>query len=314
MLKDELTDYMIHAGGEQIRCHKMVVAEASPLFSALFSLNKDERDLKEIKMGRLHAKAVRDVVKYCYDGQLEDVPIILVKEYLAVVKLFNLKELFNTFDTFLVDNIMEASCLKFFSYANRFDLSKSKDAALNTILSNPDNVKNRPELDELSFDDISTIVSTGVSNAENKENLLQMSIKYLTSDEKRGKEIDKFVKDALKNSCSYEYVEELRERCQTSLSSLDESDMKVMKNLKYPDPDQIDKLGLERAGRMVVCGGVREDGRDVEKAYVSDLNSGECKEMLQLKWTMMTLVCATKHGLFVSNDNKCALLNLSTLT
>ena len=323
MMKDVLTDYVIHVKEEKIKCHKMILAEASPFFNAIFTLKKDDSDLEEIRMDGLHVRAVRDLVQYCYIGELENVPISLVKEYLVVVKLFQLMELYEKFDTFLVENMEEASCLKFFSYANRFDLSKSRDAAMNTILSSLSDVKNMPELNELSVDEVSAIMTAGSSNAENKENLFQMSINYLTSDEKRGKQIDTFV-NVLVDSCLNDYVGEFRERYQSSISSLDDSCVKVMKNLDYSDKS--DELSYLRGRRIMVYGGVRKDESLVNKVFMLDLVTGESEEILQAFVRFGSAICETKHGLLVvggltSMDaatcqliNKCDLLNLSTLT
>ena len=93
-----LTDFVINVGDVEIKCHRMVLAAASPYFRAMFSHDLSESQAGTVELQDMNVDVVRDVVDYCYSGEL-DVPSENFKLYLQVAHFFRLKELLTRIST-----------------------------------------------------------------------------------------------------------------------------------------------------------------------------------------------------------------------
>ncbi|TYZ58030.1 hypothetical protein PybrP1_002874 [[Pythium] brassicae (nom. inval.)] len=66
----ELTDVALVVQGQVIAAHRVVLASASPFFHALFTSGMRESRAARVELNDVHAPALRELLRYMYDGQL----------------------------------------------------------------------------------------------------------------------------------------------------------------------------------------------------------------------------------------------------
>lgn len=66
----ELTDVALVVQGQAIAAHRVVLASASPFFHALFTSGMRESRAARVELADVHAPALRELLRYMYDGQL----------------------------------------------------------------------------------------------------------------------------------------------------------------------------------------------------------------------------------------------------
>ncbi|KAI9582432.1 hypothetical protein GQX74_009819 [Glossina fuscipes] len=115
--------------GEQLYCHQNILGVVSPYFDAMFNSAMEEKSNKSAKMQDIDANVFRQIVDYCYTGEIslnED----NVKSILSASNFFQIDWIVNECKQFLVSNLKPTNCLGIWKLAADFTARESHLAQL----------------------------------------------------------------------------------------------------------------------------------------------------------------------------------------
>ena len=67
----ELSDVTLQCGDSEIACHRVILAESSPYFKAMFTSNMREAEDRCVELKDVAFKVLRKVVEFLYTGQIK---------------------------------------------------------------------------------------------------------------------------------------------------------------------------------------------------------------------------------------------------
>ena len=325
------TDFSIIVNRQRIACHKMVLSSASPFFQGLLQHDMIENQRSEVKLDSLDIQAVRDLVGYCYNGELE-VSMDHVKQYLEAAHFLQLEALYTHFDEFIADNLEVGNCIGFMFYGDRYKLKKTERKAKEMIIAKFQVVSMLGEFMDLTFIEVKDIVTQGQASGLLGDVLLQACFNWIMDDdEQRKQHVDAMLQAINMTTCCVHFLKKLLREQKDSLLSEKSSYVRVTEALmavyeiQEQKEEEAKKRKEKKKGRKIMLyGGRRDDGVRIDKVWTVDLQSARCEEILSPVTKYLSAICATSHGLMVAGGGtsrdfhgtearNCDLLDYSTL-
>ena len=316
------------ANGEQLKCHRMILAAGSVFFEAAFSHNMIEGLTGKIKLNKLNSSAVYDIVDYFYTGIL-NVPKSMIMEYFEAAHYLQLEELFDIFDNLIADNIeiQVENCLDALQYCDKYNLRKTRLKTWKPMLL--PKVSKLKDFQNLTIDTMNTILNHGVTDNECVEPLLQFAINWMVYGDNRSQHIDSF-------------FQILRNPFSTVMTAIDLYKVETIRHflLHHASTVQSDKDKFIRASygvltiahfsfegtRIFVYGEFGTFTISLFGCWRLDLTSEKSIRLLDHKTICYSAICLTNRGVLAIGEKLqiedgcqqvtriCELLNLSTLT
>ena len=289
-----LTDFVIQVEGEKIKCHRLVLASSSQYFRNMFSHDLQEKLTGELTLRTLKAAAVRDLIHYCYTGELE-VDMCDIKPYLEAGHHLQLLQLIDNIDDFVAGNVDPSNCIGWFFYAEQYELKKVKVAAERVIIDSLPQVSSGPEFKSLNYNKVTDFLMKRAAT-QSGDALLQAGINWILSDEEERKQhISDLLDHVQLQTCTASYLKCVLLKHRYSLMK-DQSVIARLTDRMLANCSV--KLGGEE-NKMIVLGGLDNDML-VDKALTLDLVTGECQEIpLSERLKYGSAVCKTPLGIFI---------------
>ena len=231
MMNDRrVTDYKFIVQGEEIHCHRVVLALASPYFDDIFTGNAIVPEMERMPLINVSSASVRQVITYCYTGALK-VPLQNAKEISSLAVLFKLRDVVDEIDKFIASNLSEENVIGFYFHAMKTSLDDTNTKAIDIIRENLLGVSEYPEFKQVTAQQLVDFLSA----AKDKEgsNVKLKSLLNWTQykmEDRRGLFLDLLRKINLRR-CSVDYLLEILTRYKDSLFKSHEASRMVTEAL-----------------------------------------------------------------------------------
>ena len=129
--QNQLTDYRLEVGENEIPCHKLVLSVSSEYFRSIFyHLNMAEVTSESADLDSLDFNALSTVINYFYDGEL-NFDFKAVKDVLQVLQdlKFNKPFLMTRISAYIIKNLNTKNCLEWYLLAQQYSLVNIKNEA-----------------------------------------------------------------------------------------------------------------------------------------------------------------------------------------
>ena len=114
------SDVLILAENQEFKCHKNILSARSDVFKNTFAHNTLENQTNTIVVKESPAKAVEDMLKHIYTGELPDDPKDLTIDLLNIADMYLLDSLKEACVDNLLDNLDVSSCISTFILADLY--------------------------------------------------------------------------------------------------------------------------------------------------------------------------------------------------
>ncbi|XP_023313627.1 protein roadkill-like [Trichogramma pretiosum] len=133
-LNENLSDVKLRvACGKEIPAHKVVLANASPVFKAMFSLDMLENKSNSVDMVDISHEAAVEMLRYVYTGRVENEEISLTIDLLAAADKYQLQELKDKCEKILSTNLSSGNAIEVLTIADKYDMSGLKKDAIHLV-------------------------------------------------------------------------------------------------------------------------------------------------------------------------------------
>ncbi|XP_014237864.2 BTB/POZ domain-containing protein At4g08455-like [Trichogramma pretiosum] len=130
-LNENLSDIKLRTScGKEIPAHKVVLANASPVFKAMFSHDMMENQSQSVDMMDVKYEAAVEMLRYIYTGSVEAQEFSLTSELLAAAEKYQLEGLKNTCDLKLASNLSTENTVKALAFADTYNAKYLKKRAI----------------------------------------------------------------------------------------------------------------------------------------------------------------------------------------
>lgn len=99
------TDYMVICAGEQIPCHRAVLAEASPVFDRALDSQMREASNGSFEIKEAEPHSVHSMLAFMYTGKVEDEPIERIAALVALADRYGVETLVMACANQLLENL-----------------------------------------------------------------------------------------------------------------------------------------------------------------------------------------------------------------
>lgn len=180
---DYLTDTVLVLPRKEIRAHKLILAAASDVFSAMFNVDMKEKQEGRVDLSNfgLTSRNLEELVEYIYTGKLS-LTMENVEDTLACANYFLMNSLRDSCCQFL-DNILSCNnCIPIFSIATRFRCGQLRDKAKQIILQNFEFVMESDNFLNLCFNEVFDVLSSDMLEIPNEDVVFKALMRWLEYD------------------------------------------------------------------------------------------------------------------------------------
>ena len=177
-LRDEglLHDVELEAQGKRIKTHKVVLAAASPYFKALFTGKFKEAKQKVVTLKEIDFESLSTIIDCFYTPGL-----VLTNEnisgILAAAHIFQISTIIRQCETFIENNLSEATCFTFLRLAETFNHKAVVTKATQCILENFIRVRHMDEFKKISKGALVQYITDDLLNVRGDESEVYYAIK-----------------------------------------------------------------------------------------------------------------------------------------
>ncbi|KAL7303408.1 hypothetical protein TKK_0004593 [Trichogramma kaykai] len=134
LLDENLSDIKLRtASGKEIPAHKLMLATASPVFKAMFTLDMLEKKSQSVNMIDISYEAAIEMLRYIYTGSIENGEFSLAMELLLVGEKYQLEGLKNKCEKILSLELSSENAVDILKVANKCNMSSLKKNAVDFI-------------------------------------------------------------------------------------------------------------------------------------------------------------------------------------
>lgn len=153
MADEDNSDLVIISDNMKFKCHKNILSARSEVFKNMFSKDHDflESSNNEIHMKDVPDKAVGDMVKHLYTGDIQDDPSVLTKELLQLAAMYQLDSLKAACMENLITNFGMKNCISTFIMVDQYaELdSENRDYVRDFMLCKSEQIMKSADWEEL---------------------------------------------------------------------------------------------------------------------------------------------------------------------
>ena len=137
-----------------LKCHKMILASASPYFMAMFSNEMSENITNRVQMPMADLDVLKEIVEYAYTGKLR-IDIGNVQSLFTQASLLQMNDIVLACSDFMQTHLDKSNCLDVLTFANIHSCQVLLDKTLDFIRRNFTEVSKTDEY--LQFDEPSLL-------------------------------------------------------------------------------------------------------------------------------------------------------------
>ena len=155
----EWADFALVAGtGEELKCHKTVLAKSSPFFKAMLSSDCEETKTNKMELKHFSLETVSTFLEYL-QADFEWVPMQdlyrrmfdkskITPELMKMCHMYEVRDLYEKCSQHLMENICDTNAVGIWIEAERCENLGLKDLALKYIAKKKENIASIPGMDE----------------------------------------------------------------------------------------------------------------------------------------------------------------------
>ncbi|XP_035676155.1 kelch-like protein 6 [Branchiostoma floridae] len=192
-----LVDVTLCAEGEEIPCHRLVLATVSDYFRSMFSGGLIESQKSKIEMGGVSAEALQLLVHYAYTSKVNITPDN-VQSLFQAADMLQFYEVCNKCEKFLHGNVNEKTCLGIWTLADRVSRSRLAETAKSCSLKWFEKVCTTEDFLHLPVHLLQSYISDEGLLAKKEERILEVVMLWVRHDLK---EREEHLKELLKCIC-----------------------------------------------------------------------------------------------------------------
>ncbi|KAL7302150.1 hypothetical protein TKK_0005373 [Trichogramma kaykai] len=144
-----LSDIQLIVGKETFYAHKAILANRSPVFTAMFQIEMEEKRGNIVEIKDLSAAAVQGMLSFIYMNKVL-IEIDTVDDLLKASDKYEIIDLKNLCGKYLMNILDIKNCIKIVSIAELFNMQELKISAINFIVSISHHVFEMQEIDDLA--------------------------------------------------------------------------------------------------------------------------------------------------------------------
>ncbi|KAL9914404.1 kelch repeat and BTB domain-containing protein 8-like isoform 1-T1 [Glossina fuscipes fuscipes] len=167
--------------GEQLYCHQNILGVVSPYFDAMFNSAMEEKSNKSAKMQDIDANVFRQIVDYCYTGEIslnED----NVKSILSASNFFQIDWIVNECKQFLVSNLKPTNCLGIWKLAGMYFSEELHNYCQQYVLRKFSILVDVKDFSSLSLEELIKLVSSDNLMVPSEDFVYQAITKWIKAD------------------------------------------------------------------------------------------------------------------------------------
>ena len=317
------TDCVIILGEDSsnIKCHRMVLAAASPYFKSMLTSDYSEAKTGQVNLTstKLNESAVTALVDYCYLGEIA-VPWDEMREYLKAAHHLRFTELIKNFDQFIAANISPDDCLGYLHFAEHYNLTTTKKKAIKAMITNLSQVSKGVEFSMLTFTEVTDVIVRSKECEIKSDVALQACIDWIsTEEENRKQHFADFLQQIELDNCSPNFLKSVL----NSYKATYFQDTSLYRQVTEAMVCNLNLKKLDISKDIMILGGIDKDDEMANKLWLMKQDSGECEELMTYKFRYNCAVCVTSLGVMVAGGATafdedatvydCELLHLKTM-
>lgn len=175
------TDAVLSVEHEEFPCHRNVLAASSPYFKAMFTCNLSEGRGTCASFNDVSPWTLKRIIDYVYTGRIEITPEN-AQELLAAGSLFEYPAIVDACCEFLKRQLHQSNCLGIEHFAQLHSCIKLQEEARNYVLENFTAVTGYDEFLDLSFDRLSSFISSDFIDVRSEEIVYDAVIRWVKFD------------------------------------------------------------------------------------------------------------------------------------
>ncbi|XP_073968463.1 kelch-like protein 5 [Rhodnius prolixus] len=188
-LLNQLTDVTLIAGETTVRAHRLVLSSASDYFSAMFTGDLVESRQEKIELHGVCGVALKDLVNYCYTGQVE-LREDSVETLLATASLLGLNKVVEACSGFLRQQLDPSNCIGIALFADSRNCLDLRDAAIKFIAEHFVEVLKNQEFLTLPAVEVAKLLKSDELNVPSEEDIFYGVMSWVEYDkDSRSKDI-----------------------------------------------------------------------------------------------------------------------------
>ncbi|KAK3796475.1 hypothetical protein RRG08_009252 [Elysia crispata] len=169
------TDLTLVVEGKAIRCHKIILASASPYFHTRLFTGRRESPIEKIFVTHVSRCIMEDVMDFIYTGECT-IDCDNAEEILTAASLFQIPSLHDMADLYLSENVDTGNCLRLFKISSKtgssLTLEQSKWVVLNHFVS----LYSSPMFKQLSCKELISVLSSSELVAPAEEDMVTNAV------------------------------------------------------------------------------------------------------------------------------------------
>ena len=126
--RQELCDTVLHAGGREFLCHRVILASASAYFHAMFAGGFAETVQTSIHLNEIPGSSLSSILDYIYMGQTM-VDGSTAQDLLVAAHMLQLTSLENQCSDYMVKHIDDSNCVDMMKFASVYNRNQLAQAA-----------------------------------------------------------------------------------------------------------------------------------------------------------------------------------------
>ena len=154
-------DFCIKVENESFDVHKELLAFASPYFQCMFDSGMQEIEKRMVELKDLEAQSVKTVIAYIY-GKGITIKWNNVMDYVDIVEAWQMPDLKDKLEDFIITNISMENCLHWVFAAQRYNTEKVMNTLINFFSRYFTNVVVNPNFLSLKFTELKILFTDEV--------------------------------------------------------------------------------------------------------------------------------------------------------
>ncbi|GFN78298.1 kelch-like protein 24 [Plakobranchus ocellatus] len=169
------TDLTLVVEGKAIRCHKIILASASPYFHTRLFTGRRETPIDKIFVTNVSRCIMEDVMDFIYTGECA-IDCDNAEEILTTASLFQIPSLHDMADLYLSENIDIGNCLRLFKISSKTGSSLTLEQSRWIVLNHFVSLYATPMFKQLSCKELISILSSSELVAPAEEDMITNAV------------------------------------------------------------------------------------------------------------------------------------------
>lgn len=184
---DRHTDTQLKVGDETFKCHRVVLASASPYFDAMFSSGMLESQNGTVNIHDCSVDVFRNILDFVYSGR-KVVTFDNCEDLLKAAAIFQMRQLHEKCEQYLLSNLTPDNCLGAWKLAKSYDCPALCKKAWLLILMNFTDICRTEDFMFLDKDELIKIITDDNLNVTNEEVVCDSIFRWYEKDMAERKE------------------------------------------------------------------------------------------------------------------------------